>query len=160
VRRKLDGVHENEKRNSGVHGREQWRICARGCPGCSPGRGPANTVIGKRPSPVSRPTRPASSRCLSIAACPPSLAQPLRCCLPGARATAVVLPARRSALTQPSRSPNRPTCRPAAASKLSSRRPAAAPPSRSLSCARICTSSQAATTPLSKVKRVILFALV
>jgi hypothetical protein len=110
--------------------RGQWRICARGCPGCSPGRGPANTVTGKRPSPVSRPTRPASSRCLPIAACPPSLAQPLRCCLPGARAAAVVLPARRSALTQPSRqslaqSPNLPPRRYVqVVNPSSSRRPA------------------------------------
>jgi hypothetical protein len=87
-------------------GRESLADDFVGCSGGyapSPDRGPANTVTGKRPSPVSRPTRPASSRCLPIAACPPSLAQPLRCCLPGARAAAVVLPARRSALTQPSR---------------------------------------------------------
>jgi hypothetical protein len=105
--------------------------------------------------------QPAAAACPSLlarrrspshcdAACP-ALAQPLWCCL---------LAARRSPSPVGSRSPSRPTCRPAATSKLSTRRPAAAPPSRSLSCARICTSSQAATTPLSKVKRVILFALV
>jgi hypothetical protein len=55
-----------------------------GLPGLQPRSRPSktNTVIGKRPSPVSRPTRPASSRCLSMA---PAVARPATAMLPARR---------------------------------------------------------------------------
>jgi hypothetical protein len=109
---------QRHKHSSDVDGEsspwKQWRICDRGCLGCSPGRGPAATA--KRPSrqQPNRPTRPAAPvcRCRSL----PGRRSPSPC----SPSAASKLSNRRPATRQVSAAaqPLRPNC-PAAASRSS-----------------------------------------